>query len=227
MSRINRLLRSSEPEVKARARSPRSRAARPRDMDATPFAAILVRLLARVPGAYAAALVDREGESVDYAGSAEAFDIRVAAAHLRILLGEIDRIEKLGAVRSIVIRGTKKSIVARALEDDYALVVLLRRGAGFTASRRAFAACERDIALEAGWKAWRPENSHDVAWYPVDVQADRLGRPRRVGTMPVRVIGALVGLPPREHGFRVRTDNGNEITLVREARNCWYADDRL
>jgi hypothetical protein len=193
-------------------------------MDATPFAAILVRLLSRVPGAYAAALVDVEGESVDYAGVADAFDIRVAAAHARILLAEIDRLEKLGVARSLVIRGAKKTIVARALLEGYALVVLLRRGAGFTASSRAFAACERELAAEAGWKL---RQRADDVWYPVDVEADRLGRPRRVGATAVRVLGALVGLPPREHGFRVRTEDGNEINLVREARNCWYADERI
>jgi hypothetical protein len=196
-------------------------------MDETPFARILAALVARLPGAYAAALVDTEGETVDYAGSAEAFDIRVTAAHARLLLAEVERYGLLGAPRWLVIRGAKKSIVARALPDGYALALLLRRRAGFTASTRAFSACERDLAREAGWRAPGPGASSEEQWYPVDVHADRLGRPRRIGTTVVKVLGALVGLPPREHGFRVRTVDGNEINVVREARNCWYADERL
>lgn len=194
-----------------------------RDMEATPFATILARLLERVPGAFAAALVDVEGETVDYAGEASAFDIRVAAAHAQILLAEIGRYAKLGEPRWIVVRGAKRSIVARALPDGYGLAVLLRRRAGFTASSRAFAACERELAEEAGWK--RPVSHAEQEWFPVDVTKDRLGRPRRLGKTAVTVLGELVGLPPHEHGFRIRTADGNEITLVREAGSFWYADE--
>jgi hypothetical protein len=204
---------------------------RDRDTEPTPFASILETLISRVPGAYAAALVDVEGETVDYAGVAAAFDIRIAAAHARILLAEVDRFGRLGAPRWIVVRGAAKSIVARVLPEGYALVLLLRKRAGFTASTRAFSACERDLAREAGWRIDARGRDEDVhgrgQWYPVSVQADRLGRPRRVGKTAVRVMGALVGLPAREHGFRVRTTEGNEINVIREARNCWYADERL
>jgi hypothetical protein len=39
------------------------------------------------------------------------------------------------------------------------------------------------------------------------------------------VLGALVGLPDREHGFRVRMTDGRELTVVRETRTCWYAEE--
>ena len=42
-----------------------SRRPAPRDMDATPFTAILDEMIGRIPGAYGAVLVDSEGETVD------------------------------------------------------------------------------------------------------------------------------------------------------------------
>jgi hypothetical protein len=192
-------------------------------MDATPFTAILEQALARIPGAYASALVDTGGETVDYAGLADPFDVKVAAAHLRICLHQLHEYGALGEPRWIVVRGAKKSIMTRALADGYALVVLLRKRAGFTASRRAFAACARALAAEAGW-SFREE---DPIWYPVDVESDKRGRPKRVGEYPVDVLGAVMGLPHAERGYRVRTEAGTELTLVREPRNCWYADEQV
>ena len=48
------------------------------------FAEILRALVARSPGARAAVLVDSEGETVDYAGEADAFELRILAAHMTI-----------------------------------------------------------------------------------------------------------------------------------------------
>jgi hypothetical protein len=189
-------------------------------MDATPFTVILSELLGRVPGAYAAALIDVLGETVDYTGLSDPYDMKIAAAYLRICLQQLQDYGALGQPRWITIRGAKKTAIARQLDDGYALVVLLRKRAGFTASRRAFAACARDLAREAGW----PVVEEKPAWYPVEVESDRRGRPRRVGELPVEVLGAIVGLPPYEHGFRVRTSDGAELNLVREPRSCWYSD---
>ena len=122
---------------------PASRRPVARDMDTTPFTPILVELLTRVPGAYAAALVDAEGECVDYAGKGTPFDTKIAAAELRVLLSQLQDAANVGAVRWLVLRGERRTVVARGLADSYALVTLLRRRACFTASQRAFDACER------------------------------------------------------------------------------------
>jgi hypothetical protein len=191
-------------------------------MDATSFAKILGDLVGRLPGAFACALVDLGGETVDYAGACEPFDVKVAAAHMRIVLNDLEEYGAIGRPRWVVLRGAKKTFVARRLPDGYALVVLLRRRAGFTASARAFAACERELAAEAGWPAV------DVPrWFAIDVEVDRRGRPKRLGAPPVavEVLGAVRGLPSNERGFRVRTATGSELTVVREPGNAWYADD--
>ena len=59
------------------------------------------------------------------------------------------------------------------------------------------------------------------------VYLDARGRPVRVGEgrVSVEVLGAVMGLGVRERGFRVRTHDGTELTLVREPRERWYADE--
>lgn len=201
-------------------------------MDATPFAQILIDLIFRLPGAYACALVDLGGETVDYAGVVSPFDVKVAAAHMRIVLNDLEEYGGLGRPRWVVLRGQKRSFVARRLPDGYALVVMLRRRAGFAASSRAYATCERELAVEAGWG-----NLYDgPAWFPVVVEVDRRGRPTTVGgiaggasgpRVDVEVFGSVMGLPQNERGFRLRTVIGSELTVVREAGNTWYADEDL
>ena len=196
-----------------------------RDTDPTSFARILSDLLTRLPGAFATALVDLGGETVDYAGVVDPFDVKVAAAHIRILLNDIEELGALGVPRRVIIRGARRSFIGRQLPEGYALVVLLRRRAGFTASERAFAACERALALEAGWIA----PGVQPAWFPISVTVDARGRPRSVAMPPltVEVFGSVMGLPRGERGFRVRTSKGTELTLVREAGHAWYADEDL
>lgn len=227
-----------------------------RDTDETPFTGILGRFLARVPGGLGAVLVDVEGETVDYVGMVAPFDLRVAAAHGRILLHEIARYEKLGAPRALVIRGEGRAFVVRALEDGYALVLLLAPWAGFAVPARALALCEREIGAEAGFaSASARDNARSASVeggpWPVEVEIDARGRPTRVRALvgaasgvavEVEVLGALGGPDLRgrmrsgqgiatpnaaAHGYRVRTEHGHELTLVREARRIWYADEPL
>ena len=40
-------------------------------------------------------------------------------------------------------------------------------------------------------------------------------------------MGAVVGLAPRERGFRVRLQSGAEMMLVRERLGRWFADEHL
>lgn len=195
-------------------------------MDATAFTRVLSSLIARVPGAYAAALFDGEGECVDYAGVGDPFDIRIAAAELRVLIAQIATRDALGALEWLVLRGERRSVIVRTLPDDYALVTLLRRRAGFTASRRAFDDCERGLALEAGWDL----PPRDREWFAIDVVADRRGRPRQIRRggegVRVEILGALASeIGARERGYRVRTERGNELLLVREPGRFWYADE--
>jgi hypothetical protein len=202
-----------------------------RDTDATAFTRILEELLDGVSGSYAAALVDSLGETVDYAGRGDPFDIRIAAAHLQLILRWLTTFGALGEPRWIVVKGAQKSLAATALPDGYALALLLRSRSAFNISTRAVAVCLRALADEAGWAVPVSRDGVARSWFPVTVDTDRRGRPIRVyakrGTITVEVLGALMGLAVRERGFRVRTSDGTELNLVREARRRWYADEPL
>lgn len=196
-------------------------------MDASPFAPILSALISRIPGAFAAALVDAEGETVDYSGKIDPFDIKVAAAHWQIILKQLAEISYLGEPRRIVVRGTSRSVVVRTLPDGYSVVLLISRRGGFAASERAFSACIYALNIEAGWKV----ASRLPPWFPITVTVDDRKRPTRIEygglTEAVEVLGTVVGLTRGEHGFRIRLASGPEITIVREPGGHWYAEERV
>jgi hypothetical protein len=208
-----------------------------RDQGESAFTAILDALVARIPGAHAAALVDFQGETVDYAGRALPFDLRVAAAHWRIVLDEAEAQSSFCGLRWLAARVARKSYLVCSLPDRYALVVVLGRAAGFAGWHRAVAVCACALSEEAAWGRIR---TGTLSWFPVDVVIDGRRRPQSVrvaGMMrPVEILGAIVregntdawagpgDSTGRERGWRVRFANGAEATLVREPGGVWYAD---
>lgn len=206
-------------------------AAAARDQAESQFAMILGDLVRRIPGAYAAALVDWDGECVDYAirrrVEIDPFDIKVAAAHWAIVVDEISQRQALGAAQTIICRGEKRSFLIRSLPERYALIILLKKRAGFVSVTRALDACERALAHEAAWTLPKGRG----IWFPVDVEIDERDRPAwlTMGSLScsVEVLGALTRLNRRERGFRVRLSSGGELNLVREVGNRWYADEKL
>ncbi len=207
--------------------------ARPRDQDASAFTTILTDFVRRVPGAFAAALVDGEGECVDYAirTDADPYDVKIAAAYWIIALFDIAASRKafgsMGSIQTIICRFDKRSYIIRTLPQGYALVVLLRKRAGFVSFVRAIDACERAMAREA---AWTLERGRGI-WIAVDVEVDERKRPSwlSMGSLScsVEVLGALTQLHRRERGWRVRLPSGGELNIVREVGNRWYADENV
>jgi hypothetical protein len=203
------------------------RPAHARDTDATAFTFILGELVSRIPGAHSAALVDGDGESVDYTGRAVPFDVKVAAAHFRIVIDETRATAPFQRLHTLVVRGAKKSFVVRVLPDDYAIVVLLGKRAGFS-PMRALDVCERSLVAEAGLtqRSLPP-------WTVVVVDCDRKKRPVRVASpgkntgYEVEVLGAVLGLPFPDRAFRVRLASGAEVMLVRELGGTWYAEEPI
>ena len=127
-----------------------------------------------------------------------------------------------------MLRGKRKSVAASVLPDGYALALLLRPRAAFSISTRALKVCTRALAAEAGWTDLEQRDGvKQRSWFPVVVETDHRGRPTRIGanSVIVEVLGAVMGLAVRERGFRVRTHEGTELTLVREPQQRWYADE--
>jgi len=213
---------------KTRSRRPRP-APPPRDQDASTFTRILERLLAATPSAKGAALVDAEGETVDYAGHLDPFDLKIAAAHWQIVLGEFRETQHLSEPRQITVRARGRGYIVRQLPEGYALVVVLHPYAAFSTSERMLEEIERALYAEVGW----PQPSGTAKWFRVEVETlpPEHKRPKRLRAAgkwhPVEVMGAMVGLRPREKGFRVRLPNGAEMLLVRECRGRWFADEHV
>ena len=204
----------------------RRRAEVARDQNESAFASILAGLVERVPGAKAAAFVDRQGETVDNSGRIDPFAMRLAAAHWRIVLDEMTRQRSFRSVRWLALRAGRASYLLHDLPEGYALIVVLARAAGFFGWRRAVAACILALGEEAGWTSSGPP------WFPVQVIADERRRPSSLRPAegapprPIEVLGTLAGgLARRERGWRVRFDTGVEATLVREPGGVWYSDE--
>ena len=88
-----------------------------RDQHESAFATILADLVRRVPGARGAALVDRDGETVDYSGRLDPFAMRLAAAHWRIVLDELRAQRFFRSVRWLALRARRTSYLVHELPD--------------------------------------------------------------------------------------------------------------
>jgi hypothetical protein len=201
-------------------------APRVREEHPTEFTRILERLLKLEPSILAAVLVDNDGEAVDYAGVLTAFDAKVAAAHLRLVLCHIaDAANAIGQPTQILVRSVRRSFLIHVLAEGYALVMVLKRN-GFGISPRALAISEHQLSREAGWST--PQQG--PVWHPVHVETAFRNRRRPLRMLAgstwqrVEVLGSIVGLG-RERGYRCRLRSGAELTLVREPAGTWYADE--
>lgn len=201
----------------------------PRDQEASTFTMILERLLLSTPAARGAVLVDADGETVDYAGILEPFDLKIAAAHWAIVISELRELEHFGESRQITVRARNRGYIVRQLPEGYGLVLVVHARAAFAASDRAMDEIEVDLCAEAGWE----RSVGSAKWFRVDVEtlAPDHVRPHRMkaaGTwQTIEVLGTMVGLRPREKGFRVRLAGGAEMSLVRECGRRWFADEHV
>ncbi len=209
----------------------RGRVALGRDQDASPFSAILWRLC-EGSSAHAAAFVDKEGETVDYAGRISPYEIRVAAAELRLVLAFTRTAEVPGfpAVAEIRIRTGRRSYAIIGLGDGYAIVLELVRHS-FSLSPRALLQATRELESEAGIESvLRPG---ETRWSRVRVRPSEADarRPEAIwldgAWQTVTVLGRYRtgDVARRERGYLARLPSGAEFSLVREPLGFWYADD--
>ena len=203
----------------------------PRDQAASAFSAILMRLC-DATGALAAALVDSEGETVDYAGKLKPYDIKVGAAEWSLVLHIATEATApyWRGTSQIIVRAQARSFAVVRLTEGYAIVLQLMPRC-FRVSQRALAEARREIAEEARFvpsvsNAERPE-----PWVRIDVQT-RPGSRAPLALWwagqwhPLEILGryARAQLARGELGYRARLPRGAEVTLVREPFGLWYAD---
>lgn len=211
-----------------------------RDQGTSEFTAILERLVADTPCARAAALFDFEGETVDYAGAMDPFDVRIVAAHCQILLAELRDLPRMPALQQMRVRARRGAYVIRTLDQHYSLLVVTHPRASFAVSERVLRDSEAHIAREAGLSP----SGTKPRWSRVEVQVDKVraspvllrpsivaGRDAESAWYGVEVLGCLVNLPRRESGFRVRLHTGIEANLIaergRRGARIWFVDEDL
>ncbi len=148
-----------------------------RDQSDSPFSAILNRLCDD-GGALAAALVDAEGETVDYGGRLTPYEVKVAAAEWRIVLSIVHaaRVPGFRRVGGLTVRAAGRSFHIEAMPDGYAIALCLPRRC-FNVSRRALSQAVRDLAREAGLEL--PEHRSQVSWARVEVRTPSASRLHR------------------------------------------------
>jgi len=204
-----------------------------RDQSDSPFSAILARLCAS-SGALGAALVDAEGETVDYGGVLAPYEVKVAAAEWRLVLTVVRESGVFGFrhVNGIVVRGQRRSFSIEGLPDGYAIALCLPRHS-FVVSPRALSQAVREISLEAGLPF--REARGQVSWARVEVRASaevRLpGRPDAIWLRghwsPIIILGRYqpTDLARSELGYLARLASGAEVLLVREPLGVWFIDN--
>lgn len=205
-----------------------------RDQGPSPFSGILVRLC-EASGALGAALVDGEGETVDYAGRVDTYDLRVAAAEWRLALSVLEDVathpnRAWASSSELLVRAAGRSFAVAALTEGYALVLVLPRHS-FRLSRRALAQTADELELEAGLLRRGPRER--LRWSRVEVQtsARDLRRPEAVwyesAWRPVSILGKMKrqDLEAHELGYMARLASGRELLLVREPLGKWFAAD--
>jgi hypothetical protein len=228
------LVARHKPPQPARRRRLTQREARLRDrQEASVFAEILRRLCEGTAG-HAAALVDGEGETVDYFASAlDPYAVRVAAAEWRLALGAVERARApfWGDMGLLVVRARAASYAIVPLPEGYAIVLQLPRHC-FRVSERALAIATRELCAESGLTA-PPLLTQGDRWVRIRVQTVP-GNPRKPLAVwhqnqwrGLVVLGRYHAAESgrRELGFRARLATGAEFSLVREPLGIWYAEN--
>jgi hypothetical protein len=212
----------------------RIRQAGPRDQELSVFGSILLGLC-EASGVRGAALVDQEGETVDYAGCIDPFEMRVAAAEWRLVLAFVRAtpFASWPEANEIIVRARRRSYAVVGLAEGYAIVLELARRC-FRVSARALAQALRELEREAGLSPLsRASSPPRRRWTRVRVQTAQGDRTRPEAVWiggewnRVTILGRYrrADLGRREVGYLARLPSGAEFSLVREPLGSWFADE--
>ncbi len=201
----------------------------PRDQVESEFTAILRRLRENVPRVLAGVFVDVEGECIDYASALPPYDAKVYAAHMIMMMDALRvRSGKVGFGEPTVLEvsADDRDVWVNRVGDGYVLVVVLEAGFDRVDLSNALTqACgEFRAAVGLAAPSWE-ETGKRLSVYLRSAAAGWNYAPEGYSDGRVRVvISDVLGRWTEPGGvrgeqlvcFRVRTDDGHELTLVHD-----------
>jgi hypothetical protein len=214
-------------------------AERPRDQGESAFTPILRRFFQHVPSLLAAVFVDAEGECIDYVSAIEPYEAKVAAAHLHNTMS-LFRWARAGALVGetfgLEVGASDRDAFVSCVGDGYMLIALALPGVDRGELSDALSVATQEFRAEVGiatpsWEK-RPERlsvrvraSRDWQYAPAAFCA------RGVQVAVSDVLGRWTEQVEDAAGtvqvcFRVRTQEGQELTLVHELESkLWRVRD--
>lgn len=199
-----------------------------RDQLETTFTPMLRRAYDAIPTALAFALVDQEGECIDYVAGIDSYDAKVSAAHAFVMLHQVcSGASKLGLVEpfSLEVTSDLRTLWARRMSDEYVAVAVVTPEVDRSKLEIALQELSREFRSETGIEApsWDRTRGLEVlvrsavgwAYAPTAFSEGGI----RVAVSDV--IGRWTEPSEAPDGddvvcFRVRTQDGQELTLVHD-----------
>jgi len=118
--------------------------------DKTSFYPILESLLNSVPGAHSAIFCDEEGESIEYCGAMNPYDIKIAGAYSTVIL-QLLRGRQSPTPRTIAISCSSLTMTIHEIKG-YTLTLILNRRTFSAALESAIEKATEKFIHEAGLK---------------------------------------------------------------------------
>jgi hypothetical protein len=115
------------------------------------FFPILESLVGEVKGAEAAIFSDAEGESIEFFGNMDSYDIKIIGAYAAILMSLL-RTGHNASPHSLIISCSRRTLVLRSMET-YILTLVLRRRTYTAGLEEAVERAAEQFIREAGLKA--------------------------------------------------------------------------
>jgi hypothetical protein len=201
-----------------------------RDQVESAFTAILRRLFQQQPAVLAAVFVDRDGECIDYVSALDPFEAKVGAAHMHNLMAELraSRARHLtGDTVGFEIITDVRELWVRQIGDEYLLVAFLLPNFDRAQLRDAVHVASQEFRGEVGlrppaWEVSPHRLSVRVRPSPGWQYAPQGFSAGGVCVVISDVLGRWTEASETHNEdlvcFRVRTHEGEELTLIHDPR---------